>query len=135
MQVNPAVTEGLFAVAAEVEVPVTNTIEPGLPPVQVTVKPWLRFMLAATFGLVQLNRGLVKVRTEVNEPTSAPPVAVNVNVPPACGIAPGASEPVNAPLMPPCFARVRATPPGPAKLMPPGSSPVMAPKSGVAVRF
>src|SRR5580704_794284 len=97
---------------------------PGLPPVQVNVKGFVRSIVAAALSLVQTKRGFVKVTVEVNGPTSAPPEPVNVKVPPEGGIAPAARVAPEVPWTNP-GASVTASPLGPVRLTEPPSRPAM----------
>ena len=58
---------------SKVEPPVMYALVPGLPPVQTTLSPSDRSMLADSAGLVTLISGLDKAIVDVNQPTSAPP--------------------------------------------------------------
>src|SRR5579862_919431 len=79
--------------------------------------------MAAVGGLFQTMSGFARVSVEVNEPTSAPPGPVKVNVPPVVGIAPVAREAKYAPLIPSCEASVRLSEFGPVSLGTPASRP------------
>src|SRR5579871_354383 len=115
-----------------VTLPLRSMVVPGLPPVQVNVNGSVRSTVAAAPSLVQMSRGFVKVTTEVNRPTSAPPEPVNVKVPPDAGMAPAARVAPEVPWINP-GASVTARPPGPVRLTEPASRPAMV--SGVPGRY